>query len=129
LNLIAPALSLDIEPSLADIKKALSDIQANGQDPFVMLKRTEMTFVKATYSNGSFTLECQFESPENRFTAKRPFTVDEIDQVFKLYHKGDAAWKQGINFEKMNPSDSVIFKLGLFAGNVFIKIRKLFNHA
>jgi hypothetical protein len=129
LNLIAPALSLDIEPTLADIKKALSDIRTVERDVFVMLKRTKMTFVQTTYSNGSYALECQFESSDNRFRAKRIFTYDEITQAFELYYKADIAWKQGIKFEKINTSDSLIFKLGLFAGNILIGIKKLFTHA
>ena len=129
MRLLSPALSIDREPNFEDIKKALSDIQTIEQDPLVLLKRTEMTYLQTTYSNGSYALECQFESTDRRFRAKGAFTYDEIVKTFELYFKGDTSWKQGIKFELANAKQPFIFKLGFFAGNVVEKIRKLLKGA
>jgi hypothetical protein len=129
MRLISPALSLNIEPTLANVNKALSDIQNATQDPFVILKRTEMTYLQTAYSNEGYALECQFESTDNHFTAKGTFSHEAIAQAFELYFKGDTSWKQGIEFEKMNVPQPLIFRLGYFAGNVVVKIRKLLQHS
>lgn len=128
MKLISTALSLDIEPTIDDIKKALSDIRTVEQDPFVILNRTEMTYLQAAYSNGSYVLECQYESTDKRFRAKGTFTHEAIEKAFELYFKGDTSWKQGIKFKLVNTKQPFIFKLGFFIGNVVEMFRKLLKH-
>jgi hypothetical protein len=129
MNLLSPALSLDIQPTLEDVKKALLDIQTVKQDPLVILKRTEMTYLQTTYSADGYALECQFESTDKHFKAKGTFTHEAIVKAFELYFKGDTSWKQGIAFEQMNASQPFIFRLGYFLGNAVKIIGKLFNHS
>jgi hypothetical protein len=128
MKLLSPALSLDIEPTLADVKKALLDIQTVTQDPFVILQRTEMTYLQTTYSAEGYALECQFESTDKHFKAKATFSHEAIEKAFELYFKGDTSWKQGIEFERMNASQPFIFRLGYFVGDIVIKIGKLFKN-
>jgi hypothetical protein len=127
MRLKVPALSLDIEPSLEDIRKALSDIQSVNEDPFVILERTTMTYLQTAYSTGGYQVECQFESTEKHFTAKRTLTYGEVVKVFELYFKGDTAWKRGIEFELTNRSRHAAFKIGFLAGNVLKKIGGMFG--
>jgi hypothetical protein len=127
MRLKAPALSLDFEPTLEDVKKALLDIQSVAQDPFVILRRTEMTYLQATYSPDGYRLECQFESADKHFKAKATFTHEAIVKVFELYFKADTSWKQGIEFETMNGQQPFIFKLGFFLGKAVEKIGKFFK--
>jgi hypothetical protein len=127
MKLIAPALSLDVEPALDDVKKALSDIQNVKEEPSVVLQRTEMTFLQTDYTPEGYRLKCQFESNDRRFTAKRTFTYDEIVHAFELYFKGDTAWKKGIEFELTNQSGHAAFKIGFLIGNAVKIIGSMFK--
>jgi hypothetical protein len=127
MRLKSPALSLDIEPTLEDIGKALSDVQAVKDGPFLILERSETTYLQTVYSPGGYRLECQFESTDRHFTAKRTLTHGEIARAFELYFKGDTAWKQGIGFEPTNMPRPLVFKAGYFMGNLAVKIGRMFG--
>ncbi len=128
MRLLSPALSLDSEPTLADVKKALADIQTVKQDPFIILAQNKMNYVQALYTNEGYFLKYQSGSTEERFRSKDALNQDTLVKAFELYFQGDVSWKNGIEFEKMNLSKPFVFRLGYYAGNFVVKIRKFFKH-
>jgi len=46
MRLLSPILSLDIEPTVEAIKKALSDIQNVKRDPYVILEKNERNYLQ-----------------------------------------------------------------------------------
>jgi hypothetical protein len=129
MRLLSPALTLDIEPTLEDVKKALSDIQTAPQDPFIILAHNKMNYLQALYMNKGYLLNYQSGSPEERFRSKDAVNQDTLFKAFELYLQGDASWKNGIEFEKKNSPKPVLFRLGYFAGKMVERINKILKQA
>jgi hypothetical protein len=128
MKLISTSLSLNIEPSLADVNKAVLDIQNVKQYPFIILAHNKTNYLRTIYSKEGYVLEYQYGSAEERFRSKDNLNIDEISKALKLYLQRDILWKNGIEFEKINITKPASFRLGYIAGSIAIKISKFFKH-
>jgi hypothetical protein len=127
MRLLAPALSLDIEPTLDLVKKALADIGTAKHDPFLILAQNKTNYVQAIFTHEGYILINQSGSSEERLRTKDPVNGETAVKAFEGYFQGDESWNEGIEFEAMNAPKPTIFKLGYLAGKMVEKIGKLFN--
>lgn len=128
MRLLSRALSLDIEPTLADVKKALSDIQNARHDQFLILEQDEMNYIKTLFFKEGYVLEYRSGSSEERFRSKGTLNKDSILKLFELYFQGDILWKRGIEFEKIIMPKPMPFRLGYFVGVIVNKIQEYLKH-
>jgi hypothetical protein len=127
MRLLSPILSLDIEPTVEAIKKALSDIQNVKRDPYVILEKNERNYLQTFYSNEGYVLEYQSGPLQEHFRSIKRLNQDTISKVFDRYFQDDLQWKSGIEFKKTTMPKPISFRVGYFVGTVVSKIQKYLN--
>jgi hypothetical protein len=128
MKLISTSLSLNIEPSIADVNKALLDIQNVKQYPIIILAHNKTNYLQTIYSKEGYVLEYKCGPAEERLRSKDNLNIDEISKAFKLYLQKNILWKDGIEFEKINITKPASFRIGYIAGSIAVKISKFFKH-
>jgi hypothetical protein len=113
---------------MADVNKALLDIQNVKQYPVIILAHNKTNYLQTIYSKEGYVLKYQCGSVEDRFISKDNLNIDKISKAFKLYLQSNILWKGGIEFEKINKTKPASFRLGYIAGSIAVKISKFFKH-
>ena len=89
-------------PTETDIRQAVFALDTKINDAFLILSRTEMTYIQTTGDqNVGFTLEYQEDDLQHHYRAKRSLTADEIVKAFALYSTGSDEWKNMAEWEQM----------------------------
>lgn len=90
-------------PSDADIRRGLSDLDAATGEAFVIPGSDEMTYIQASGDKATgFDLEYQEGSTAKHYRAARTdISLEEILTALIAYRDGRGAWKEGFAFERI----------------------------
>ena len=81
-------------PTPDDLHRAIHALDTEGDDAFLILIATDMTYLQtAGDPNVGFDLEYQEGSLQNHFRAVNPPTVDDLVRIFTAYAAGSSDWK------------------------------------
>ena len=89
-------------PSPEQIRDAVLNLGPPG-DAFLILGPTPMTYIQCSGDkNAGLNLEYQAETVDQHFRSKRnDWDAETVIQKFSQYHRGDDAWKEGVEWEKI----------------------------
>ena len=87
-------------PTESDIRQAVSALDTNSGDAFLILGSTEMTYIQTGGDQKvGFVLEYQDTDAKHHYRAKRNLTVDEIVKALVTYSTGADDWKTMAEWE------------------------------
>jgi hypothetical protein len=117
MNISCPTLNIHQEASASVLTDALCSLKGS-EDPYLILSKTDMTYMQTVWTENGFILEYQEESIAHHYVASDTLTLDEVTNTFMSYLNGSSQWKASIKFENKNIA-STSWSLGHYLGKVF----------
>ena len=128
MKLLSPTLSIDKIATTNLIEKAVLGLQGK-EDPFLILKSDELTYVQILWVGSGYELEYQSGSIDRHYISTGALDANTVIAVLNAYLTAQATWHQGISFNiKDIPDTSGRHgrSLGYFFGKLF-RARKKHN--
>ena len=93
-----------VNPTEADIVSALSSLNTNSGDAFVILGPSDMTYIQASGDqNVGFDLEYQEGTTRQHYRATREsIPLNAIIEAFVAYRNENLEWKAKFTFERIS---------------------------
>ncbi len=126
MKLLSPALNIDKIATPKLIEEAVLGLQGN-EDPFLVLKSDELTYLQVLWVDAGYQLEYQSGSIGRHYISTDTLDANRVIEVLNDYLTGQAAWHQGISFnlkEIRDTSGRLWRSLGYFFGKLFSAQKK-----
>ena len=117
MKILCPTLNRDEVASEAKIAEIVPLLE-NRPNPYLILKKDEMTYMQTLWVNGGYMLEYQEGSILEHYCLSELASKDDVIWALESYLKGEMYWKAKFKFEKKEIA-TLSFKLGYHLGNLW----------
>ncbi len=121
MNIECPALNISKTATENDLSEALAALPGK-EDPYVILSKTDMTYMQALWTEDGFILEYQENSIAHHYISIRRLSLEQVTCALINYLNGSNLWKVSVQFENKNitsASWSIGHWLGKTIGGLF----------
>ncbi len=126
MKLYCPTLGIENEEaSLGKLEYALRNLPGK-EDPFLILEKSEMTYMQAEYLEKGYKLEYQIKTVEEHYRSCNEISIEEAITAFRGYFSKLDLWKHELEFEKIE-IQSKFYKFGVLLGKVYWTIHAIFK--
>lgn len=114
----APTLDVNCEATAELISDVISRLKGRS-DPFAVLSSSDLSYMRALWTEDGFVLEYQDGSVDRHFESSTYLSAAQIEQAFKEYLRGDSSWRQRQKFTKKVMPNDTAYRTGKAIGRVF----------
>ena len=121
----APTLKREEEATAENIAEIVRRIKGKDK-PFVILRKTNMTFIQTLWTSEGYILAYQENDFEHIYRAKEFLSQADVIWALQSYLKGEEDWKSKFDFE-YKPIDNPIVRISYTLGTIVGKIVQFFK--
>ena len=115
-----PTLNRYEEATLQTIADSIQKLEGK-EDPFLILEKTELTYMQTLWTPDGFELEYQDGNVLEHYRVSELITQEDVIWALQSYLKGEPYWKSKFNFEKKEIATQS-YKVGHKIGSIFGKL-------
>ncbi len=126
MKLLSPTLSVDKIATAKLIEEAVLELQGK-EDPFLILRQDELTYVQILWVGSGYELEYQSGSIDRHYISTGALDANTVIATLNAYLTAQATWHQGISFNIKDirvASGRPGYSLGYFFGKLFSAKKK-----
>jgi len=119
MKIICPTINRNENATIENIEEIVRLIE-NKENPYVILEKSEMTYIQALWSIKGYNLEYQNGNISEHYWLPELTDQESVIWALQMYLKGEPYWKTKFNFEKKEIA-TVNYKIGYKIGSLFAK--------